>query len=1061
MPRLYSIKYTPLRTCLINLPMSLYGPLAAKQVRPQRLAVHIALPGSSEGVYVGWTGMASASSLSKWQHGAQAAAEALDTIEIDPQVAQSYGFKDGATVEIGLVHNLPMATNVETEPLSADDWEILETHADYVEQNLLGQVRAVAVGQEISVWALGRSRIQFRVVSIKPEGQAVLLGPDTEVAIAPKLRPPPKPSSAQSKKPSQNESADLPANQDSPIKATDLAPLPLRVFPTRLLASPIHTGGYFWCIASLRTLFRSKNPDSEYEVHLSDDDFQRLNSQNDKTSCTHAWLVRARPPRLVREFDKRGKPVEKSAPAPVLLKQNKQKDQQVEEKKPVPGVLVRVKANEEIIAGHAVVIGLESKVEEWDTVLLSPSDEPEQSSRSSSPKQVAPPDVHPAEDEKNELAGVDTILTDCHNFFVRTFMQNEAFGRAGGSHLPGLLLHGAPGSGRTSVARAVTKKLESDPSIHACIVYVDLAQMADQHTSLLRDKFKIWRAVAAWRQPSALVLDNLDKVVSAEVEHADSSRARHLAEQFLDVFAESPAPGVALLATCQGPAALHPLLTTSHVFSHKVQLRAPDKAARRDIISRIVNRRLATSDLSSDPAKPLNFVALATDTEGYSATDLQDLVGRAVHAAAVRTAAGNASGAPVLLPSDFAKAQEDFVPLTLRGVKLQKSEVSWSDIGGLHETRRVLRETLEWPTKYGAIFAKCPLRLRSGLLLYGYPGCGKTLLASAVAKECGLNFISVKGPELLNKYIGQSEQSVRKSKPPCDLYDTKWIRFEIYSTVRAQPSPACSSWTSLIQSLQRGESIRFFTATTPNPALDYYRGHDSTGVTDRVVNQMLTQMDGAEGLDGVYVLAATSRPDLIDPALLRPGRLDKSLLCHTPTVDERQEILEAVSRKIALAPGLDLKEVARRTEGFSGADLQALVYNAQLEVVHEELAAKTQELTESLSSERNEDRVKVEVVGGAVMTRAETAALERRVATMIATRAPKSVRKKVGVSGEKVRHQITLGHLERSLENHRPSVSPEERWRLQMIYDAFQSDRTGEHKVPPGLSGVGERATLG
>lgn len=146
---------------------------------------------------------------------------------------------------------------------------------------------------------------------------------------------------------------------------------------------------------------------------------------------------------------------------------------------------------------------------------------------------------------------------------------------------------------------------------------------------------------------------------------------------------------------------------------------------------------------------------------------------------------------PVLLPEDFTKAHEDFVPLSLRGVKLQKSEVSWSDIGGEHpgpcedsrlirmtgleETRRVLRETLEWPTKYGAIFAKCPLRLRSGyvqscqrytrltltrLLLYGYPGCGKTLLASAVAKECGLNFISVKGPELLNKYIGQSEQSV-------------------------------------------------------------------------------------------------------------------------------------------------------------------------------------------------------------------------------------------------------------------------------------------------------------
>ncbi|CUA69999.1 Peroxisome biosynthesis protein PAS1 [Rhizoctonia solani] len=983
--------------------MSLYGPLAAKQVRPQRLAVHIALPGSSEGVYVGWTGMASASSLSKWQHGAHAAAEALDTIEIDPQIAQSYGFKDGATVEIGLVHNLPVATNVETEPLSADDWEILETHAGDVEQNLLSQVRAVAVGQEISAWALGRSRVQLRVVSIKPEGQAVLLGPDTEVAIAPKTRQLPKPSGPQSKKPSQSES-ELLANQDSPIKATDSAPLSLRVLPTRLLPSSINT-------------------DSEVEVHLSSDDIQRLNSQNDHSPCAHAWLVRVRPPRLVKEFDKRGRPVEKAGPAPVLLQQNKQNEKKAEEKSPGPGVLARVKANDDVIAGHVVVIGLETKVEEWDTVLLSPSKEPEPSSRSSSPKQITPPDVGPAQDEKNELAGVDTLLNDCHNFFVRTFMQNETFGTAGGSYLPGLLLHGAPGSGRTSVARAVTKKLESDPSIHACIVYVDLAQMADQHTSVLRDKFKTWRAVAAWRQPSVLVLDNLDKVVSAE--HADSSRARHLAEHFLDVFAESPAPGVALLATCQSPSALHPLLTTSHVFSHKVQLRAPDKAARRDIISRIVSRRLATSDLSSDPAKPLNFVALATDTEGYSATDLQDLVGRAVHAAAVRSATNDPNGAPVLLPADFAQAQEDFVPLTLRGVKLQKSEVSWSDIGGLHETRRVLRETLEWPTKYGAIFAKCPLRLRSGLLLYGYPGCGKTLLASAVAKECGLNFISVKGPELLNKYIGQSEQSVR------DIFD------------RASAAKPC------VLFLDEFDSI------APK------RGHDSTGVTDRVVNQMLTQMDGAEGLDGVYVLAATSRPDLIDPALLRPGRLDKSLLCHMPTSKERREILQAVSRKIALAPSVDLTEIARRTEGFSGADLQALVYNAQLEVVHEELAAKTQELTESLSTERTEDRVKVQVVGGSVMTRAETAALERRVATMIATRGPKLACKQVRTSGEKARHQITLGHLERSLENHRPSVSPEERWRLQMIYDAFQSDRTGEHKVPPGLSGVGERATLG
>ncbi|QRV98170.1 AAA family ATPase [Ceratobasidium sp. AG-Ba] len=997
--------------------MSLYGPLAAKQVRPQRLAVHVSLPGSSEGVYLGWSGMAAASSLSKWQQGAQAAAEALDTIEIDPQVAQSYGFKDGTTVEIGLVHNLPIATSVETVPLSSDDWEILETHAEYVEQNLLGQVRAVAVGQEISVWALGRSRVQFRVVSTKPEGQAVLLGPDTEVAIAPKLRAPPPAAKSQ---PSKISEGKFPTSEDQSeshpaTSPHDPLPLALRVLPARL--APLTIG------------IDSSAP----EAFISSADIEKLSAQKPSSSpSTHAWLVRARPPQAVREFDKRGKPTEKAAPSPVVLQQNKEK-KQGEAKPHVPGVLVRVKAQDGVPVGHGIVVGLEGKLQEWDTILLSYSENgPEQTSRSSSPSQTTATEVQVQkpriDNEANELAGVDGILSECHEFFVRTYMQPQAFGTAGGSQLPGLLLHGATGSGKTSVAKSVAKKLEADPCIHACIVYVDLAQMADEHTSSLRSKFKTWRSVAAWRQPSVLVLDNLDKVVAAEVEHTDSSRARHLAEHFLDVFASPPAPGVAILASCTSPSALHPLLNASHVFAHKVQLRAPDKNARRDILSRIVKRRFATSDLSSDSERPLNFVALATDTEGYSATDLQDLVGRAVHAAAVRSAS-DLDNSPVLLPEDFAKAQEDFVPLSLRGVKLQKSDVSWSDIGGLEETRRVLRETLEWPTKYAAIFAKCPLRLRSGLLLYGYPGCGKTLLASAVAKECGLNFISVKGPELLNKYIGQSEQSVR------DIFD------------RASAAKPC------VLFLDEFDSI------APK------RGHDSTGVTDRVVNQMLTQMDGAEGLDGVYVLAATSRPDLIDPALLRPGRLDKSLLCHMPTEQEREEILRAVSRKVSLAPDVDLSVVAKRTEGFSGADIQALVYNAQLEVVHEELAVASRELSTS-GKDVEEKRVKVEIVGGngTTMTRAESAALEKRVATILAARGPKrDTRRKTGTGEEKQKKssRITLAHLERSLENHRPSVSPEERFRLQAIYDAFQTDRTGEHRVPPGLSGVGGRATLG
>src|SRR6202044_4003450 len=209
---------------------------------------------------------------------------------------------------------------------------------------------------------------------------------------------------------------------------------------------------------------------------------------------------------------------------------------------------------------------------------------------------------------------------------------------------------------------------------------------------------------------------------------------------------------------------------------------------------------------------------------------------------------------------------------------------TFSSIGGLASIRTTLLETIAYPIKYAPIFAASPLRLRSGLLLYGYPGCGKTLLASAVAGECGLNFISVKGPEILNKYIGASEKSVR------DLFE------------RAQAAKPCVLFFDEFDSI------------APK------RGHDSTGVTDRVVNQMLTQMDGAEGLEGVYVLAATSRPDLIDPALLRPGRLDKSLLCDMPNREDREDILRAVARSLKVDPEADTKwaEVARRTDGFSG-----------------------------------------------------------------------------------------------------------------------------------------------
>ncbi|KAI5297695.1 hypothetical protein KEM56_004607, partial [Ascosphaera pollenicola] len=300
--------------------------------------------------------------------------------------------------------------------------------------------------------------------------------------------------------------------------------------------------------------------------------------------------------------------------------------------------------------------------------------------------------------------------------------------------------------------------------------------------------------------------------------------------------------------------------------------------------------------------------------------DLVLLVSRARNEALIRSVqdAEDTSSLITLGMNDFDRALHGFTPASLRNVTLTTSSTTFAGIGGLKETRQTLLETLEYPTRYAPIFAQCPLRLRSGLLLYGFPGCGKTLLASAVAGECGLNFISVKGPEILNKYIGASEKSVR------DLFE------------RAEAAKPC---------------ILFFDEFD---SIAPKRGHDSTGVTDRVVNQLLTQMDGAEGLSGVYVLAATSRPDLIDPALLRPGRLDKSLLCDMPNHEDRVDIISAVSGKLNLSDEVKsrLDDIASRTEGYSGADLQAIVYNAHLEAIHDALGDRISEPSNASKSQQ-------------------------------------------------------------------------------------------------------------
>ncbi|KAK9160923.1 hypothetical protein Syun_007264 [Stephania yunnanensis] len=477
--------------------------------------------------------------------------------------------------------------------------------------------------------------------------------------------------------------------------------------------------------------------------------------------------------------------------------------------------------------------------------------------------------------------------------------------------LPGhVLVCGPPGSGKTSLLNAIAKAFEEHKEIAAHVVFVSCCGLASQKAQTVRKAFTAYLSEAITHSPSLLVLDDLDNIVSSsldsEVSQSSPSTAALVAflTDMMDEYADKRQSTcgigpVAFMASVQSLGTLPQSLSSSGRFDFHVLLSAPAASERAAILKHEMNNR--SLHCSEDI-----LLEVANKCDGYDAYDLEILVDRSVLAAVSRFAVPHSSlminEKPVLVKEDFLQAMHDFVPVAMRGITKSAAEggrTGWDDVGGLMNVRNEIHEMIELPSKFPNIFAKAPLRLRSNVLLYGPPGCGKTHIVGAAAAACSLRFISVKGPELLNKYIGASEQAVR------DIFKKA-----------AAASPCLLFFDE-------------FDSIAPK------RGHDNTGVTDRVVNQLLTELDGVEVLTGVFVFAATSRPDLLDAALLRPGRLDRLLFCDFPSWQERMDILKVLSKKLTLASDVDLEVVASATEGFSGADLQALLYDAQLASVHE------------------------------------------------------------------------------------------------------------------------------
>ncbi|XP_068790928.1 peroxisomal ATPase PEX1 isoform X5 [Struthio camelus] len=513
----------------------------------------------------------------------------------------------------------------------------------------------------------------------------------------------------------------------------------------------------------------------------------------------------------------------------------------------------------------------------------------------------------------NHLGGMDKLGTSSfehisHSLLGRPLSQKLA-AIAVGLRNGGVLLTGGKGSGKSTLAKAICK--EAFERLDAHVEVIDCKALRGKRLANIRKNVEEAFLEAAWRQPSILLMDDLDHIVGipSTPEHENSPetvQSNRLAYVLKDLIKEVISMGslIALIATSQSEHSLHPSLVSAqgtHIFQCFQSIQSPDQNQRSEMLCSVLKNKL-NSDIKK--FSDLDIQYIAKETEGFVARDFTMLVDRAIHAYISNRNVYENGAELNLSTADFQKALQDFTPSALRNVNLHKpKDIGWDKIGGLKDVQQILMDTIMLPAKYPELFSNLPIRQRSGILLYGAPGTGKTLLAGVVARESGMNFIGIKGPELLSKYIGASEQAVR------DIFN------------RAQAAKPCIVFFDEFDSI------------APR------RGHDNTGVTDRVVNQLLTQLDGVEGLQGVYVLAATSRPDLIDPALLRPGRLDKCLYCPPPDQTSRYEILKALSHSLSLANDVDFQYLAAKTEYFTGADLKALLYNAQLEAIHASLGS--------------------------------------------------------------------------------------------------------------------------
>ncbi|MCX8179002.1 MAG: CDC48 family AAA ATPase [Candidatus Aenigmarchaeota archaeon] len=495
-----------------------------------------------------------------------------------------------------------------------------------------------------------------------------------------------------------------------------------------------------------------------------------------------------------------------------------------------------------------------------------------------------------------DIGGMDQALTKVREMIELPLRHPELFARLGIEPPSGVLLHGPPGTGKTLLARAVAN--ESGAKFYSISGPEIFSKWYGQTEQNLRKIFE----EAKKNAPSIIFIDEIDAMAPKREEVTGEVEKRAVSQLLTLMDGLNKRGKVIVIAATNRPDSLDPALRRPGRFDREIEVGVPDKQGRKEIL------QIHTRKMPLD--KNVDIDHLAEVTYGYVGADLEVLAKEAAMHALRRLLPEIKWKEEEKLPKeileklvvtkkDFEEALKVVEPSAMREVLIEVPNVKWSDIGGMDDIKNELKESIEWPLKMPEKFKKIGITPARGILLYGPPGCGKTLLAKAVATESNANFISVKGPELLSKWVGESEKHIR----------------ELFRRAK-QVAPA----------------IIFFDEID---ALAPKRGRSASDTaSEKIVSQLLTEMSGIEDLDGVVVIAATNRPDMVDPALLRPGRFDKQILVMPPDEKTRLKILEIKTKKMPIK-GVDLKELAKKTEGFSGADLDALVREAGMNALRE------------------------------------------------------------------------------------------------------------------------------